>query len=268
MIGDWLLAPLGALVVVTVLGVSPTHPFTQSTFWWRCYLQLWWYFYGGDNDDADDCGSDGDYYCNGDDDDGGNDQPSCIFQLVATICSGELCQYLGAAFCPSLLPVLPVRPLSTTLSSLVLSNSQSRVYGGSWFRPMFWDFEQGRTCTKYLTDPPFPLCLSGPGFKYWRWVEPCLPGWQSCHSDKTSFPSDKTSFPSDKTSFAQINHQSFGLDKTTVFQSQWHFLDRIICFFTSHRIHNQAIDIFKPVPFNFYYTLFWFVYSGFGNHTM
>ena len=107
---------------------------------------------GGDNGGDDDCGSDDGDYCSGDDDDGHNDQPSCIFQLVATICSGELCQYLGAAFCPSLLPVLPVRPLSTTLSSLVLSNSQSRVYGGSWFRPMFWDFEQGRTCTKYLTD--------------------------------------------------------------------------------------------------------------------
>ena len=33
------LAPQGALVVV-----SPTHPLTQSTFWWRCYLQLWCYF--------------------------------------------------------------------------------------------------------------------------------------------------------------------------------------------------------------------------------
>ena len=21
------------------------HPSIQSTFWWRCYLQLWWYFY-------------------------------------------------------------------------------------------------------------------------------------------------------------------------------------------------------------------------------
>ena len=38
-------------------------------------------------------------------------------------------------------------------------------------------------CFGILTDPPFPLCLSGQGFKYWRWVEPCLPGWQSCPSD-------------------------------------------------------------------------------------
>ena len=26
--------------------ISSTHsPITHSTFWWRCYLQLWWYFF-------------------------------------------------------------------------------------------------------------------------------------------------------------------------------------------------------------------------------
>ena len=128
---------------------------------------------GGEDDD--DCGGDDDDFCSGDDDDGDNDQPSCIFQLVATICSEKLCQYLRAAFCPSLLPLLPVSPLSTTLSSLV--NQSEHISAGSLLGPMFWGFKQGRTCKEYLTNTPFPLCLSEPGFKYWRWVEPCLPGW-------------------------------------------------------------------------------------------